>query len=148
MSDGADQEPPRSRREAAFRILVGDMHELFAKVDALAADMQTVDGNLKDSARAVSEAARHVRQAVASFPPEPHPIPVIEPQPATSAVATAAIAGLVAGLVAGAIVLGGAYAMSSDREAAKLGRAVQAAVPALDAETRAKLQSAINATAK
>ncbi|KVN48768.1 hypothetical protein WT12_08460 [Burkholderia territorii] len=141
MSDTETTPGPQTRRDAALRIVLGEMHDLFAKAEALAGRVQEIDASTKDTARSVQEATIAAKKLLAAMPDKP--VPMIEPKkanPLTVAIAAA----LVAGLVAGIVVVGGMQIFGKGQEDAKLGRAVTAAFPMLDAETQAKLQAAIN----
>lgn len=131
-----------------MQILLAEMQEVVGTVDRLVKDVQTVDESLKESARAVQEAARLVKNAMASLPPaHPSPaVPTIAPRPPSARAAI--VAGTLGGLVAGCIVAGAAVWMSQDRDDARVGRAVKAAFATLDPLTQQKLQTAINKAAQ
>ncbi|VWC40789.1 hypothetical protein BLA23254_06953 [Burkholderia lata] len=141
MSDAETTPAPQTRRDAALRIVLGEMHDLFGKAEALANRVQEIDASTKETARSVQEATMAAKKLLAAMPDKP--LPMIEPKRANP-LAVAIAASLVAGLVAGVVVFGGMQMFSKERDEAKLGHAVTAAFPLLDAETQAKLQAAIN----
>ena len=141
MSDTETAPGPQTRRDAALRIVLGEMHDLFGKAEALTNRVQEIDASTKDTARSVQEATMAAKKLLAAMPDKP--VPMIEPK-RTNPLTVAIAAALVAAIVAGVVVVGGMQIFGKGQEEAKLGRAVTAAFPLLDAVTQAKLQAAIN----
>ncbi|HDR9474431.1 hypothetical protein [Burkholderia multivorans] len=141
MSDAETTSGPQTRRDAALRIVLGEMHDLFARAEALAGRVQEIDASTKETARSVHDATMAAKKLLAAMPDKP--VPMVEPKKANQ-LAVAIAAALIAGIVAGVVVVGGMQLFSKGQEEAKLGRAVTAAFPMLDADTQAKLQAAIN----
>lgn len=148
MTDAAKQSDggPSSRRDAAMRIILGELHETFDRAEALMTDVQSVEKQLKETARAVQDSARMAQDAARiakAATAAPEPVALAAPTPQIPR-ATLAIVGVLAGLAASLVVVAGMYVLNRDRDDAKVGRAVKAAFPTLDAATQAKLQTAIN----
>lgn len=122
---------PQTRREAAMRILLGELGDLFKRVDALALVLQGLTARL-DSVKAAM----------------PDPTVTTRPEPKRRVSFGPVVAGFVAGLIgAGAAFAADSLVIQQTREEARIGRAVMAAFPSLDEPTREKLQSAINQAA-
>ena len=148
MTDAAKQLDggPSSRRDAAMRIILGELHETFDRAEALMNDVQSVEKQLKETARTVQDSARMAQDAARiakAAATAPEPVALAAPNPQIPR-ALLAIVGVLAGLVASLVVVAGMYAFNRDRDDAKVGRAVRAAFPTLAPATQAKLQTAIN----
>jgi hypothetical protein len=133
MSDMGPQAGPHTRREAALRIILGEVSELFKQVDALVS-----------SVRALTRKLDEVKASI----PAPTKDGAGKPGRRRTSYGLLAGAALVAGLVSGGLVLTvNTVLMQQTRDDARVGRAVKAVFPLLDTETRDKLQAAINANA-
>lgn len=125
---------PATKKEAVSKIILGELTDLFGKVETLREAILAVDRTVQVSTKALKSAA-------AAMPDKP--IPMIEPKRANPLI-VAAVAAVVGGLVAGAVVVGGVALLSHGQEEARVGRAVIAVFPTLDATTQQKLQAAID----
>ena len=134
MSDLGPQAGPHTRREAALRIILGEVSELFKQVDALVSGV-----------RALTRKLDEVKESMAT--PMSGTAGKVSRRPGRYGLVVGAA--FVAGLVSGGIVLTvNTILMQQTRDDARVGRAVKAVFPQLDAGTRDKLQAAINANTR
>lgn len=118
---------PTSAKEAALRIVLDEVAPMLEKAETLRKAMQGAAVEL-----------RGTREALESIAQRPAPRPV-NPW-LVGAIAGAISAALVAVAAVGVVW----FSTSQVQEQARVGRAVLAAFPSLDAGTRAKIQEAIN----
>lgn len=158
----ADSKQPSTLKDAAARLILGEIVPLVEKVDQLAASLRDVHECVEKDLQRIGavvttfehiatdstqqfnyliDQARAVQTVVARFDATPK---AVEPKVGYKQIVAVA---LLSSVLASAVATGMVFLLSRDQaEQARIGRAVNKALPLLDESTRQKLQAAVNKT--